>query len=368
MTPTGRFLRVEFNDVTTGKAGTIVLAGHTGDVTSYDFARIADGDVVVTASADGTVRRWDIDRNRDRLAGRDRAVSDRAVLAVSRVVSTRLDDGTSAALASDTDGDVALWNLQTGEFIGDISRGSASAIAVAQLGGESVALIASVQMVDVVRLPGRDLVRRFGGRLSWPNLWWVNEIISVALPDGSVVAVTTGHGRKAAVWDIGTGHLRKVLAGHRGWCSCVTLAQRATTQPLVLTGGFDNRVNVWDLSRKWHRRFRIVKLWTFLTHPSAGLARAIRTLRPPNGRTLVLVATVDGRVRALEASETMRRARRTGAIMGEIVTSATLTNGLLVVITVTDGIVRVGRDGLPACFWSRHCARSTWTSRSLTSV
>jgi hypothetical protein len=62
-------------------------------------------------------------------------------------------------------------------------------------------------------------------------------------------------------------------------------------------------------------------------------------------------------VRALEVSETMRRARRTGAIKAEIVTGATLTNGLLVIITVTDGVVRVWDatafppvpDGRPLC-------------------
>ena len=64
-------------------------------------------------------------------------------------------------------------------------------------------------------------------------------------------------------------------------------------------------------------------------------------MRLPDGRMLVLVATLDGMVRVLEAAETMRRARRTGMIAANVVTSATLTNGLIVVVTVTDGMVRV---------------------------
>jgi WD40 repeat protein len=337
VTPTGRFLRVEFNNVTMGLAGSVILAGHTGDVTGYDFASVPDGYVVVTASLDGTVRRWDIDWSRARsVGGDDRSVPDRAVLAVSRIVSTRLDDGASVGLASDADGNAALWDLRTGEFMGDIRQDLVSAIAVGRMAGEPVAIIANPGSVVVMQLPGRNVVSRFGGRL-----WWPNAIASVSLPDGSDAVVTTGHGRKAVVWDPATGRMRKVLAAHRGWSSCVTHAQGAGNRPLVLTGGFDNRVNVWDISRGWHRRFRIVKPWTFLTHPSAGLARAIRTLRLPNGRMLVLVATLDGMVRALEAPDTMRRAHRTGATMAEVVSSATLTSGLLVVITVTDGIVRV---------------------------
>ena len=37
----------------------------------------------------------------------------------------------------------------------------------------------------------------------------------------------------------------------------------------------------------------------------------------------------------------MRHVRRTGAILADVATSATLTNGLIVVVTATDGIVRV---------------------------
>src|SRR5205823_6508426 len=138
-----------------------------------------------------------------------------------------------------------------------------------------------------------------------------------------------------------TGQVRKVLAAHRGWTSCVTRAQGAGTRPLVLTGGFDNHVTVSDISRGWHRRFRIVKPWTFLRHPLEGHPRAIWTLRLTNGPLLVLVATLDGMVRVLEARDTIRRARRTRAIPADVVTGATLTNGLPVIITVTAGIVQV---------------------------
>ena len=347
-TPTGRFLRVKLRDDTTGAPGSVMLAGHTGDVTAYDFIRVPEGYVVVTASLDGTVRRWDIDWSAARRAASDDGdVPDRAVLAVSRVVSAGLIDGASAGLAIDANGDVALWDLRTGEHIRDIPGPLVSAIAVGRLGGEPIAIMPSGWAVGVMRLPDGDVQYMYGGRL-----WWPNAVVSVALPDGSDVAVTTGHGRKVVVWDLGAGRMRetwdprarrirKVLAGHHGWSSCVTHAQGTGGRPFVLTGGFDNRVNVWDISRAWHRRFRIVDPWTFLTHPSAGLARAIRALRLPDGRMLVLVTTLDGMVRALEAPDTMGRARRTGATMAEVVASVTLTNGLLVVITVTDGIVRV---------------------------
>ena len=188
----------------------------------------------------------------------------------------------------------------------------------------------------ITRLPHGAVAHWRGDRQ-----WRPNDIAGVSLRDGSDVIVTTGHRRKAVVWDLGTGRMRRVLGAHRGWTSCVAHAPGARTGSVVLTGGFDNRVNAWDLSRRWHRGFRIVRLPTFLAYPSAGHAQAIRTVRLPDGKVLVLVATLDGMVRALEAPETMRHLRRTGAITADAVAGATLTNGLIVVVTATDGIVRV---------------------------
>jgi len=357
-TTTGRFLRVRLpvimrvnlRDGTTRAAGSVMLAGHTGDVTAYDFIRVPGGYVVVTASLDGTVRRWDIDWSTARRAAGDPVEAPgRAVPAVTRVTGAGLIDGASAGLAIDADGDVALWDLRTGEHIRDIHAPMTSAVAVGRPGGEPVAIMPSAWAVGVLRLPGGNVQYMYGGA---GRLWWPNGVVSVPLPDGSEVAVTTGHGRKAVVWYLGTelpggtwldprvNRIRKVLAGHRGWTSCVARAPGAWGRPLVLTGGFDNRVNVWDVSRGWHRRFRIVEPLTFLKHPSAGHARAVSALPLPDGRMLVLVVTLDGMVRALETTGTMARARRTGATTAEVVASVTLTSGLPVVITATDGVVR----------------------------
>jgi len=341
-TPTGRFLRIDFNPGI-DRAAPVVLAGHTGEVTGYDIVPVSGGYVVVTASLDGTVRRWDIDASKARPAGDDGAASDRAVLAVSQIATARLDDGASVGVANEANGDITLWDLRTGEFIrlisrdqDRISRNWGITIAIARRGGEPVALIASPGVVNAIRLPGGDKIGQFGG---W--LWWPYAMASAALPDGTDIAVTTGHGRKGVVWDLGTGRMLAVLAGHRGWSSCVSVAQRAGSWPLVLTSGFDNQVLVWDTSRRRLRGFRIVRPAAFLRHPSSGHARAISALRRADATMLLLVSTLDGMVRVLETSATPRRVRRTGAIPADITTSATLTNGLIVVITATDGVVRV---------------------------
>ena len=99
-----------------GQTRSVTLAGHTGDVTSYDILPVADGHVVVTASWDGTVRRWDILRSKGwEASGAYLApVGERETLGMNRVESAGLVDGVSIGIASDANGGFAVWDLRTG--------------------------------------------------------------------------------------------------------------------------------------------------------------------------------------------------------------------------------------------------------------
>ena len=119
------------------------------------------------------------------------------------------------------------------------------------------------------------------------------------------------------------------------------LRRRPGLWPFALTGGHDNRVSVWDLHHGQRRhRFRIVSPVTFLVRPSAGLADSVRALPLDRGRLLVLVATADGKVRALEPRGFPFGARRAGAVAGDAVAAAMLSTGRAVVVTATyDGVI-----------------------------
>ena len=60
------------------------------------------------------------------------------------------------------------------------------------------------------------------------------------------------------------------------------------------------------------------------------------------GQILVLVATADGIVRALEPRRFGRGVRRTGAVLADVVATATLSGGRAVVVTArADGIIGI---------------------------
>jgi WD40 repeat protein len=338
---TGRFLRVEFRDYLVESdrgAISLTLAGHTAEVTGYDWTRLSDGHViVVTASHDGTVRRWDISS----IAPGSGEENEQARVALHRIVSVPLEDGTPLGLTIADGTDVAIWDLRTGVLVGDLQERTAPpcAIGIARRAGNSTVAVTfdADEITRIWNLPdGRQIAHFPADRIHWPS-----DAAFTHLPDGTCIAVTSGSGRKTVVWDLATGRIRNVLTGHKGWSACVTCAEGRGPWPLALTGGHDNRVNVWDLRRGRRRNhFRIVPPWTLLTRPWAGHADAVRTMSLDRGRILVLVATSDGMVRALEPRRFSWGARRTGAVPANAVATATLSDGRAVVVTArADGII-----------------------------
>ena len=340
---TDRFLRVQFYDyLEKPDRGTIslTLSGHAADVTGYDWVRLSDGHVIViTGSHDGTVRRWDLSSIRP--ASDEGSEQPRVVL--HRIASVPLDDGTPVGLTIADGVDVALWNLRTGELIGDLAERTVApcAIGVARpREGPPVAVtLDDDQTMRIWTLPdGHQTASFFDDRICWPG-----DVACTTLPDGTCVAVTSGHGRTSVVWDLATGRIRNVLAGHRGWSACVTCAEGRGLWPIALTGGHDNRVNLWGLRHgQRYRRFRIVSPWTFLVRPAAGRAFSVRALPLDGNRLLTLVATSDGMVRALEPRGLPLGARRAGTVPAHAVGTATLSTGQAVAVTATDdGVIQV---------------------------
>ena len=311
----GRFLRVEFHDYLEKSdrgATSLTLAGHTADVTGCDWTRLPDGHViVVTASRDGTVRRWDIS-SIEPGSGEE---NEQARVALHRIVSVPLADGTLLGLTVADGAGVALWDLRTGGLAGELRGRTARpcAIGIARPAGNSPVAVTfdTDEIMRIWNLPdGRQTAEFPVDQIRWPS-----DAAVTHLPDGTCVAVTSGHGRRTVVWDLTTGRIRNVLNGHKGWSACVTCALGAGLWPLALTGGSDNRVNVWDLRHGRRRnRFRIVPPWTFLTRPATGRAHTVRTMPLDGGKVLALVATSDGTVQALESRRFPWGARRTGAV------------------------------------------------------
>lgn len=334
----GHFLNVKFDEG--GRAISLTLAGHTADVTRYAWTRLPDRHVVViTASRDGTLRTWDVSAIRPESGEKN----EQARVALHRIVSVRLQDGTPLGLTPAGRHGVGLWDLRDGNFVGNLRSRTAWPCAVgianSAIDRPTAVTFDSDGMMRRWNLPDCRLVGQFPvDRLRWPG-----DVAFARLTDRTGIAVTSGHGRRIAVWDASTGRIRDVLTGHKGWSACVACAVGPGQRPMALTGGHDNRVNIWDLRRgRRYKHFRIVPPWTFLASPPTGRAHAVWRMPLDGGRLVALVATSDGTVRALEPRRFPWGVRRMGMMPADAAATAVLSNGRAIVATAgKDGIVRV---------------------------
>jgi WD40 repeat protein len=339
-----RFVQVEFTDylaAAPSRTIRLTLAGHTADVTGFDWTRLPDRRlIVVTGSRDGTVRRWDVSSVRATVSG---AEGVNVQPAVARVYTVPLEDGRLLGLTVDFSAEILMWDLRTGRRLGGLAgqERPPCAVCIAPYTKDRPAVVTfdTDAMARTWTLPdGRP-----SGQFRTDPIRWPGAAAAARLPDGTWAAVTAGHGRKTVIWDVSTGRMRDVLGGHTGWSSCVTCTQDSRARPLALTGGYDNRINVWDMrSGRRTGRFRIVSERIFLASRISGHATSLRCATLRDGQSIVFAATADGNVRALQPRRFGWGARRVAAIPGVTVVTGTLGNGRPVALTARpDGVVQI---------------------------
>jgi serine/threonine protein kinase len=210
-----------------GQARTLLL-GHSNAVSAVAFA--PDGQMLASASLDGTVRLWQPATGEERgvLTGHDDSV---AALAFS-------PDGQTLATGGG-DHTVRLWDVSAARHRATLRGHTGKVWGVAfSPDGQALASASADQTVGVWDLTTQRL--RWGLKAhSWP-------VYAVAFsPDGQTLASAGGDGT-IRLWDPAAGKLRTTLKGNQGaiWC----LAYSANGQALAW-GGADGGVHLWDLKR-----------------------------------------------------------------------------------------------------------------------
>jgi WD40 repeat protein len=195
-----------------------VLLGHTGPV--LDVAVMTDGERVVSASADGTLRVWDVN------TGQTLHVLARHTGAVTSVASTTEGD---CAISASTDGTLRVWNVATGRMRAVMIGHSAEVSALETIPGEPQVLSASADgMLRLWHIVG-PLSNTFAGHsgaitgMAVPRDGWGERLVylspgSLLLVTG-LVAVGSNRGVVSAsadgtirLWELISGRCQAVLA------------------------------------------------------------------------------------------------------------------------------------------------------------
>ena len=288
----------------------VELKGHRGAVTGLAFS--ADGQRIVTASADGTLKVWNAVRG-------------------ALVRTVELDAGPATAFAAGKeraatghkDGTVAIWSIETGSSLATFRRSDSAISALAFLGGpDRVAAGAqdwAVSVWDVGRpqtpvrvFEGHEGAIRtvaFAARGPFLASGATDTAVKLwALEKGDLVRTYRGHGAAISaiafepggralasadedgqirLWSTYSTRLKRRLRGHDG--SVPGLAYAPDGEHLV-SGGSDGTVRMWDTVRG--RLLRTVK---------SGSGAVAAVCVSPDGRRIA-AAGADGVVRVFAAA------------------------------------------------------------------
>ncbi|MFE7476647.1 WD40 repeat domain-containing protein, partial [Streptomyces sp. NPDC057575] len=140
------------------------------------------------------------------------------------VVATVMLDGRAIAVTGGQDGEVRVWDLATGEQVGEPLVGhtaTVEAVATAVVDGRVVAVTGSGD--GEVRVWDLATGEQVSGPLKGHTA--TVEAVATAVVDGRAVAVTGSFGGEALVWDLATGgYACKPLQGHTGWVTAAATA------------------------------------------------------------------------------------------------------------------------------------------------
>ena len=359
------------------------LAGHESSVNAV--AVIRDGRTAISASADRTLKVWELETGREvrTLAGHKDSVH---AVAVTR-------DGRYAISAS-TDRTLKVWELETGREVRTLAGHESSVSAVAVTPDGRYAISASYDCTlkvweletgrEVRTLAGHESLRAVAvtpdGRTAISasrdrtlKVWELEtgrEVRTLAGHESSVSAVAvTPDGRYAIsasddstlkVWELETGREVRTLAGHEDWVDAVAVTPDGRT---AISASSDCTLKVRELETGREVRTlaghedwvsavamtpdgryaisasadRTLKVWELET------GREVRTLAGHAAGVRAVAVTPDGRI-AISASED-RTLKIWELETGRELATAALESGLQCIIVAPDGVTILAGDG-----------------------
>jgi len=202
--------------------------GHTASVWSVAFS--PDGTRLLSGSKDATLRLWDVATGRElrKFEGHDDLVTS---LAFS-------PDG-KQALSGGFDGEVFLWDLKNSKYLARFALGDTvkyvNHIAFAPDGKRAlVCADRSVYMIDAV---SGKVLRTLQGHTH-------SVVSAVFSPDGRHI-LSCGDDRAMRLWDAASGKQIRVFAGHESGVKSVAFSPDGRH---AVSGGSDATVRLWDVA------------------------------------------------------------------------------------------------------------------------
>lgn len=205
------------------------LEGHTHRVTSVAIG--PEGERALSGSHDRTLRLWDVSTGEALRTFEGHTGS---------VRSMALSPDGRRALSGSHDGTLRLWDVATGETLRTFEGHADWVAAVAfSPGGERVLSGGGDNTLRLWDVASGELLHIFTGH--------EETVTSVAFgPDGKQVA-SGSWDHSARVWDVASGETSRTLEGHRNWVNTVAFSPDGRR---LLSGANDGTLRLWDLTHE----------------------------------------------------------------------------------------------------------------------
>ena len=204
------------------------LIGHTATVWAAAFS--PDNTKAISGSIDGTARIWDLANGQElfKLDGHDALVS-------AVAFGT---DGTKAITGS-FDGSVVWWNAVTGKEIRRLDGEAKAIFAIAMHPKEKLAAIAADRQIIVWNFATGEVASKWEAHKG--------AVSSVAYSDDGLSLITGGDDGLVKIWDAKSGKVSVELAGHVG---SIRTAALKPDGKWAVTASADGSVKLWDVAAK----------------------------------------------------------------------------------------------------------------------
>lgn len=312
---------IQLWDLSTGASFGEPLAGHTDWVGALDTLRLPDGRIIaVSGSDDCTVRVWDLATglSMHQLHGHTSPVR-----AISALV---LPDGRPIAVSGGYDRTVRVWDLARGVQLA-LLRGHTDrvyALATVTANGKQYAISSGIDATIRVW----DLKRFAALGKPIPSQQGAIFAVAVASPPGDrPILITGGEDMSLRLWEISGVPVGRPLLGHKGAIGAIATVELPDGRTIIVSGDENKSVRRWDL-----------KTGREIGEPLEGhtdRVHAVATVTLPGPQVVAVTGSDDRTVRMWDLGENLASAETLATVTDTIyaAASAKLPDGKAVFVT-----------------------------------
>ena len=206
----------------------LILPGHNESINCLAYS--PDGQILISGSKDGKIKVWDVQKG----------FKEKKTISIGTASISGLSFSHSGKMiAVGTYKELQLFDATTLKRIRRVKKAHASFVKSVHFSGDDKMLVSSSWKLNALMIWNIPNLKKI---IQLKEEVWTDD--ADFTPDGKFV-VSANHANTAKLWDINSGNLVKIFAGHEDWLYAVKVT---SDQKKLITAGLDKVIKTWDLN------------------------------------------------------------------------------------------------------------------------